>query len=186
MAPFIQTLTEDVLTPLAAEEEASSHYTFGLDVVSWLSVATARPVPCIVALASVPISLPLIGLTQLVQYLVVCHVANLTPGELRSWLSGSTGHPQGIVSAVVIAASGAFEELANNSHKAVKWLLIALSTYNCILNDARLWRNSNPTLTRQTNIPQLSPSFKCQWAEDFRHHWSSQGFIQFRHELGEG
>ena len=49
-------------------------------------------------------------LTQLVQYLVVCHIANLTPGEFHSRLSGATGHSQGIVSAVVIAASGTFEE----------------------------------------------------------------------------
>ena len=120
VAPFVQTLTEDVLVPLVAEEEASTHYTFGLDVLSWLSGAAARP--AVPYLASVPISFPLIGLTQLVQYLVVCHVANLTPGELRSRLSGATGHSQGIVSAVVIAASGTFEEFVDNSHKAIKWL----------------------------------------------------------------
>ena len=68
--------------PLAAEEEAATHYKFGLDVVSWLSDAAARP--AVPYLASVPISFPLIGLTQLVQYLVVCPIANLTPGELRS------------------------------------------------------------------------------------------------------
>jgi hypothetical protein len=120
VAPFVQTLTKDVLVPLVAEEEASTYYTFGLDIVSWLSGAAVRP--AVSYLASVPISFPLIGLTQLVQYLVVCHVANLTPGELRSRLSGATGHSQGIVSAVVIAASGTFEEFADNSHKAIKWL----------------------------------------------------------------
>jgi fatty acid synthase subunit alpha len=119
VAPFVQTLVEDVLAPLVAEE-ASTHYTFGLDVLSWLSGVTARP--SVPYLASVPISFPLIGLTQLVQYLVVCHVANLTPGELRSRLSGATGHSQGIVSAVVIAASGTFDEFVDNSHKAIKWL----------------------------------------------------------------
>ena len=46
----------------------------------------------------------------------------MTPGELRSRLSGATGHSQGIVSAVVIAASGTFEEFVDNSHKAIKWL----------------------------------------------------------------
>jgi len=34
IAPFVQTLTEDVLAPLVADEEASTHYTFGLDVVT--------------------------------------------------------------------------------------------------------------------------------------------------------
>jgi fatty acid synthase subunit alpha len=124
VAPLVQTPTEDNLAPLVAEEKDSIHYTFGLDVASWLSGATALPGPAVSYLTSVPISFPLIGLTQLVQYfkLVACHIANLTPGELRSRLSGATGHSQGIVSAVVIAASGTFEEFADNSHKAIKWL----------------------------------------------------------------
>jgi fatty acid synthase subunit alpha, fungi type len=42
VATFVQTLTEDVLAPLVAEE-TSTHYTFGLDIMSWLSGATARP-----------------------------------------------------------------------------------------------------------------------------------------------
>ena len=85
--------------------------------MSWLSGAAARP--AVPYLASVPILFPLIGLTQLVQYFIVCHITNLTPGELRSRLSGATGHSQGIVSAVVIAASGTFEEFVDNS---IKWL----------------------------------------------------------------
>ena len=120
VAPFVNSLTKNVLAPLATEEEASTYYPFGLDVASWLSGATARPP--LQYLASVPISFPLIGLTQLVQYLVVCHVANLTPGELRSRISGATGHSQGIVSAVVIAASGTFEEFTENSQKSLRWL----------------------------------------------------------------
>jgi fatty acid synthase subunit alpha len=66
---------------------------FGFDVVSWLSGTTACPtVPHPASGSHFPISFPLIELTQLVQYLVVCHVANLTPGELRGRLSGATGH----------------------------------------------------------------------------------------------
>ena len=120
VAPFVQALTEDVLVPLVAKEEGSAYYAFGLDVSSWLSGATPRPI--LPYLLSVPISFPLIGLTQLVQYLVVCRVSNLTPGELRSRISGATGHSQGIVSAVAIAASGTFEELVENSRKSIKWL----------------------------------------------------------------
>ena len=99
---------------------ASTCYAFCLDVASWLSGATARP--AVPYLVSVPVSFPLIGLTQLVQYLVVCHVANLTPSKLCSQISGATGHSQGIVSAVGIAASGTFEEFTKNSRKALKWL----------------------------------------------------------------
>ncbi|KAF8199703.1 fatty acid synthase [Pholiota molesta] len=120
VAPFVQTVTENVLIPLAEEESESTFYTNGLDVVSWLSGATPRPP--VSYLASVPVSFPLIGLTQLVQYLVVCHVANITPGDLRSRITGATGHSQGIVSAVAIAASATFEEFVDNSEKALKWL----------------------------------------------------------------
>lgn len=120
VASFLKTVTEDVLVPLATEHEAFSFYTFGLDVVSWLSGETPRP--SVAYLASVPVSLPLIGLTQLVQYLVVCHVSGLSPGEFRSRIAGATGHSQGIVAAVAIAASATFEEFTNNSVKALKWL----------------------------------------------------------------
>ena len=42
MAPFVKILTKDILIPLVAEEEASTYYTFGLDILSWLSGATAH------------------------------------------------------------------------------------------------------------------------------------------------
>ncbi|KAG5638483.1 hypothetical protein H0H81_012415 [Sphagnurus paluster] len=120
VASFLATVTNDVLVPLATEEAYSNHYTYGLDVVSWLKDATARP--SIAYLASVPVSFPLIGLTQLVQYLIVCKVAGLTPGELRGRIAGATGHSQGIVSAVAIAASATFDDFTENSRKALKWL----------------------------------------------------------------
>jgi fatty acid synthase subunit alpha len=121
--PFITTLTQNVLEPLSAARQGTMFYNHGMDVVSWLSDAALRPP--LAYLASVPVSLPLIGLTQLVQYLVVCRVSGLTPGELRSRISGTTGHSQGVVSAVAIAASSSFESLTDNSCKAVKWLLFA-------------------------------------------------------------
>lgn len=117
---FLKTVTTDVLIPLAEEENDSTFYTHGLDVVSWLSGVTPRPP--VAYTASVPVSFPLIGLTQLVQYLVVCRVAGLTPGQLRDRIGGATGHSQGIVSAVAISSSSTFEELTANSRKALKWL----------------------------------------------------------------
>jgi len=120
VASFLQTATQDILIPLADEEGDSTFYTHGLDVVSWLSGASPRP--AVSYLASVPVSFPLIGLTQLVQYLVVCRVADLTPGELRNRIAGATGHSQGIISAIAIAASATFDDFIENSRKALKWL----------------------------------------------------------------
>lgn len=122
--PFLTTITTDVLIPLATSHQSSStFYTHGLDILSWLSGSAPRPPTSY--LASVPISFPLIGLTQLTQYLVVCQVTSNTPSSLRSLLAGATGHSQGIVSAVTIAASTSFESYTVNSIKALKWLFFS-------------------------------------------------------------
>ena len=120
VASFIAAITTDILVPLATEEQTTPYFTFGLDVLSWLTGTAPRP--SVAYLASVPISFPLIGLTQLVQYLITCKVAGLTPGELRSRIAGTTGHSQGIVSAVAVAASATFESFTDNSKKALRWL----------------------------------------------------------------
>jgi fatty acid synthase subunit alpha len=120
---YITKMTSDVLVPLSnsADEKNLTFYTHGLDVLGWLNGSV--PVPPIEYLASVPVSLPVIGLTQLVQYLVVCSVSALTPGELRDRLKGATGHSQGILSAVVAATSTDLDSFAENSAKALRWLL---------------------------------------------------------------
>ncbi|KAJ7762020.1 fatty acid synthase [Mycena maculata] len=123
VASFLATITNDALIPLAAAQESTTHYTFGLDVASWLSGAVPRPSTAY--LASVPISFPLIGLTQLIQYLIACNVAGMTPGQFCETLSGATGHSQGIVSAVAIATSSTYESFTANALKAVKWLFFS-------------------------------------------------------------
>ncbi|KAE9399788.1 fatty acid synthase [Gymnopus androsaceus JB14] len=120
VASFISTISEEILIPLAEEKQFTSFYTHGLDVSSWLADPTSRP--SVPYLASVPVSLPLIGLTQLVQYLIVCKVAGLTPGELSDRIAGATGHSQGIVSAVAASASTSFESFTENAKKALRWL----------------------------------------------------------------
>ncbi len=58
VAPFLQTIVDDLIE-LAEEEIESSYFTYGLNVVSWLTGVVERP--SVSYLASVPISLPLIG-----------------------------------------------------------------------------------------------------------------------------
>ncbi|KAK7057294.1 acyl transferase/acyl hydrolase/lysophospholipase [Favolaschia claudopus] len=123
VSSFLAGVTNDALIPLAAANSASPHYNFGLDVVSWLSGASPRPSTAY--LASVPVSFPLIGLTQLAQYLVACNVAGMTPGQYRETISGATGHSQGIVSAVAISASDSFESFTANALKAIRWLFFS-------------------------------------------------------------
>ncbi|CAE6423597.1 unnamed protein product [Rhizoctonia solani] len=118
---YIAKMTQDVLIPLAksAHEKNLTFFTHGLDVLGWLDGTV--PVPPLEYLASVPVSFPVIGLTQLVQYLVVASVTALTPGELRDRLKGATGHSQGILSAVVAATSTDLKSFAQNSTKALRW-----------------------------------------------------------------
>ena len=118
---FIKTITDELFTPLV--HSSSFSYDYGLDVLSWLSGSAPRPP--VSYLASVAVSFPLIGLTQLTQYLVAFKVADLTPGEMLERLSGATGHSQGIVSAVAISASSTYEQFVVNSKKALKWLFLA-------------------------------------------------------------
>ncbi|KAK2463415.1 hypothetical protein APHAL10511_004501 [Amanita phalloides] len=117
---FLNTITHEVLEPLAKKEDATAFYTYGFDVISWLCNPDSRPP--VHYLASIPISFPLIGLTQLVQYLIVCRVEGMTPGDMCEAMSGATGHSQGIVSAVAVAASETFDDLAVNASKALRWL----------------------------------------------------------------
>jgi len=56
IASFVQTATTDVLVLLAEKVRNSSFYTFGIDVISWLSGAVLRP--DVSYLASVPVSFP--------------------------------------------------------------------------------------------------------------------------------
>lgn len=119
VSSFVTTITKDVLTPLVEESEEESLYTHGLDIISWLSGASPRPP--VAYLASIPVSFPLIAVTQLTQFLVVCRVAQLTPGDVRSRLHGATGHSQGLVSALAIAASTTFESFYENASKSVRW-----------------------------------------------------------------
>ena len=121
VAPFVQTVTDELFASLVSSSSFS--YDHGLDVSSWLS--GSKPRPPVSYLASVAVSFPVIGLTQLTQYLVAFKIAGLTPGEMLQRFSGATGHSQGIVSAVAISASSTYDQFVLNSQKALKWLFLA-------------------------------------------------------------
>ncbi|GJN90263.1 hypothetical protein Rhopal_003264-T1 [Rhodotorula paludigena] len=89
------------LVALAAAESSTLLYDHSLDALSWLQNPSTRPeVPY---LATCAVSLPLIGLTQLAQYIVYGKGSSLGPAELGAKFAGATGHSQGVVSALVIA-----------------------------------------------------------------------------------
>ncbi|KAK7464859.1 fatty acid synthase alpha subunit Lsd1 [Stygiomarasmius scandens] len=85
--PFISITSSGVLVSFAVERKHTTFYTYGMDVASWLSGASS--VPSTPYLTSIPLSLPLISLTRLVQYL---HVTKLSPSELAECIAEATGH----------------------------------------------------------------------------------------------
>ncbi|OQO10417.1 hypothetical protein B0A48_03713 [Cryoendolithus antarcticus] len=118
------TLLEDFITSAAAhlqqlarDPKVAKLYPKGLDVMRWLNNKESQPDTDY--LVSAPVSLPLIGMTQLAHYLVMCRVLGTHPGHVRERFSGTTGHSQGIVTAVAIAASRNFETFDKASRDAL-------------------------------------------------------------------
>ncbi|BGP56496.1 hypothetical protein JCM8202_004608 [Rhodotorula sphaerocarpa] len=100
LTPFL-TLASEHLVSLAAAAQSTLLYDFGLNALAWLQDPSTRPeVPY---LATCAVSLPLIGLTQLCQYIVYGKGSGVGPAELGAKFAGATGHSQGVVSALVIA-----------------------------------------------------------------------------------
>jgi len=89
----------------------------------WLTGVT--PHPLVAYLASVPVSFPLISLTQFTQYLVTAHVSGLSPAELSVRFSGMSGHSQCLVTAIAISSSKDDASFLENTQKALKWLFFA-------------------------------------------------------------
>ncbi|KAI9021639.1 fatty acid synthase [Phycomyces nitens] len=106
-----------VLTEYARSPEASIFHSKGLNILQWLNNPELRP--DLQYFISAPVSIPLIGLTQLLQYYVTLRVLDRTPAEIRDLIKGSTGHSQGIIPSVVISSSSTEEEFFNNSEKAL-------------------------------------------------------------------
>ena len=121
--PFLRATVDDVLQPLASTSQDTTFYEHGLDVISWLTGAIPRPP--VAYLASVPVSFPLIGLTQFTQYLVAARVSGLSPAELSARFSGASGHSQGLVTAIAISSSKDDVSFIDNARKALKWLFFA-------------------------------------------------------------
>ncbi|KAL2913765.1 fatty acid synthase alpha subunit Lsd1 [Polyrhizophydium stewartii] len=100
--------------------EALALHATPINVLSWLERPDTRPSTD--ALLATHLSLPLIGLAQLVAYYVLLKTLDMTPGQLREHFVGTTGHSQGVVTAVAIAASNTEQEFFDNAQKALALL----------------------------------------------------------------
>ncbi|KAG5460353.1 MAG: hypothetical protein BJ554DRAFT_7610, partial [Olpidium bornovanus] len=115
--PFIHqaalTLAHHSALPQAQDEHATK-----IDLMSWLEKPETRPGT--EQLLSTHLSLPLIGVTQLACYYVTFKVLGVDPATMAQFFAaGTTGHSQGVVSAVAIASSQTEEEFFANAQKAI-------------------------------------------------------------------
>lgn len=83
--PFVERMAV-VMAENARRPEASVLHSKGLDILRWLDNADARP--DLAYLVSAPVSFPLIGLTQILQYYVMIKVLDRTPAEVRDLFEG--------------------------------------------------------------------------------------------------
>ncbi|KAI9859104.1 MAG: beta subunit of fatty acid synthetase [Vezdaea acicularis] len=119
---FIASAAE-LLQSLSRDPRADKLYSKGLDVMKWLHDRDSQPDTDY--LVSAPVSLPLIGLVQLAHYSITCRVLGITPGHLRERFSGATGHSQGVVTAMAIAAADSwesFEKVAKEALTILFWI----------------------------------------------------------------
>lgn len=114
----------DVLKKAVASPEAQALnlHEQGMDLIKWLDSEDIGSRPTVKYLRSAPVSYPLIGLTQLANYADTLDRLNVSPGDFRARLKGTTGHSQGVVSAVVIASSGTREEFVKRGCEMVEYL----------------------------------------------------------------
>ena len=117
---FVEQMVESsaqLLQLLSRDPRAEKLYSKGLDVMQWLHNKDSQPDTDY--LVSAPVSLPLIGLVQLAHYTVTCKALGLTPGEVRDYFSGTTGHSQGVVTAAAVAAADSWQSFEKFSKTAL-------------------------------------------------------------------
>ena len=112
----------NILKDLSLTPDFQHYYPEGLDIMKWLNQPESLPDD--IYLDSAPVSFPLIGVAQLINYLIFFRTFRKTPDWARHLFVGSTGHSQGLISSVVISSSGTEEEYFENSKKAVTLLLL--------------------------------------------------------------
>eukprot|EP00004_Rigifila_ramosa_P027693 TRINITY_DN910_c0_g1_i1.p1 TRINITY_DN910_c0_g1~~TRINITY_DN910_c0_g1_i1.p1 ORF type:complete len:2842 (-),score=503.53 TRINITY_DN910_c0_g1_i1:4431-12935(-) len=87
-------------------------YSHGFDILSWVRDPESAPPP--EYLRSAPISYPAIGLVQLSHYALTLRLWNISPSTFFQFVSGFTGHSQGLLSACAAALSKTESELESN------------------------------------------------------------------------
>ena len=105
------------LLRLSEDDRYVEQYPYGLNIIQWLEEPATLPDSTY--LISAPVSFPLIGLLQLLHYKIVCHGLRCNPSTMHDMLSGTTGHSQGLLISIVIAAASSWSSFEKLSIKAL-------------------------------------------------------------------
>ncbi|KAJ3258017.1 hypothetical protein HK103_004151 [Boothiomyces macroporosus] len=121
----------------------------GWPLIDWIT----KEAPNKARLASLAISCPLIGLTQLCHYYISCLEHDLSPREFNQSFASVLGHSQGLVSAVAVSSSTTIQDFKQNFSNAIRLLsLIGERT-------AGFWdeyRNSDGTCSPMLSVNGLT------------------------------
>ncbi|KAI0105038.1 enoyl reductase domain of FAS1 [Nemania sp. FL0031] len=122
--PLVETLMSSlssILYSLSRHSDTKAFYQGReIDVLRWLRDTSTQPNRAFLGGAAV--SFPIIGVTSLLHYCILCKMLGKTPGELGQILSGVAGHSQGIVVAAAVARSQSWESFFIHARWAVELL----------------------------------------------------------------
>lgn len=102
--PLVKAATATLSNLLATSDESTrEQFDQGLDILQWLSTPDRSETPRNEYLHSTAVSFPLVGLIQFVNYAIICHQLDLSPGQVAHSLRGMTGQSPGIIVATILA-----------------------------------------------------------------------------------
>ncbi|KAJ2909139.1 fatty acid synthase alpha subunit Lsd1 [Coemansia aciculifera] len=111
----------------AAEPAFARLYHNGLDVRAWL--VTPECTPAQEYMVSVPVSIPVVGLTQLMQVVVLYKTLGISPAKLALSFEAISGHSQGIATAAALAMAAADEDAFFRVCESILGLLMLTGAY---------------------------------------------------------
>ncbi|ETS77641.1 hypothetical protein PFICI_09703 [Pestalotiopsis fici W106-1] len=122
--PYLEplvTVLGDVLNSLSRHHDTKAFYLGReIDLAAWLADPATRPSKSFISGAAV--SFPIIGLTGLLHYSVICQLLGKTPAEMAQTLAGTTGHSQGIILATAVAKAHSWESFLVEAKWAMEML----------------------------------------------------------------
>lgn len=117
---LVKSINDKLANLLAITPNSKNNFSQGFDLLGWLN--NPDSIPDEDYLLSVNVSCPLICVIQILHFAVTAKILGLTPGELKSHLKGTTGHSQGIITAIAISASDSWTSFIDASLKAISAL----------------------------------------------------------------